>query len=74
MVRGMTKKKATGPRYTRHGRSIHDRGAEIVFIERVVDGNNRSHITPHDCDRLAQHIVDLLNARPLPRRARGSAS
>ncbi len=53
------------PRYTREGRVISDNGKEIIAVTREVDALNLSHITPHDCDRLTAHIVELLNRFPL---------
>lgn len=49
------------PRYTREGRHILDRGKPVVFVDREVDSDAISHITPHQCDLLVERIVRLLN-------------
>lgn len=57
-----------GRRYSRQGRTILRDGEPVLYLDRVDLGDQRFATTPHEADRLAQRVVDLLNGSGRARR------
>jgi len=70
---GPRTRRQAAPRYALEGgRTILRDGQPIVTLQRVDLGDERFAISPHDTDRLAGQIVDLLNGKR--RRQAGSTT